>query len=463
MIRALLLILGVCLLSGCDADVDHTLPSPAGVQLSAAIRSLDYNNLKQAQADLDRARRLDPNHPAIRPIEARIKRELGALDLLQQINRDRSEGKLREAQAKLDQIPRDIPNYYRNIDHHSDLSRLLPLFEQIEARTGTETAQRVLARFGERVRHYPDELKLVGPRQAPAVRVAPGRFLIGACVEEQPCPAEGECPGQVLCQGETCHLEEQCAEGETAPCPQRSVCVRREGMCAPEIPCKRANLISGVSDSMIDRARELPQHAMSFEAAFYIDLMEVSAADYAACIEAKACSLDGVTASDVKDPQGCSLNAPGRERYPVNCVSYPAARRYCDWVGGRVPSEFEWEAAARGDNGRRFPWGEIPAGCRDGLARFDGHGCEHDRPAETGQHPAGMNSRGMLDVAGNVAEWTASLMDPMNREGELLTRPLVIRGGGFTDPLTELRTTARVGRSPETHAATIGFRCVYDD
>ena len=96
---------------------------------------------------------------------------------------------------------------------------------------------------------------------------------------------------------------------------------------------------------------ELPSGSFTLPA-FSIDRTEVTVAAYRRCVEAKACSAPPVTA-----PPACNWDKPDRDQHPINCVELADARRYCAWAGKRVPSETEWEKAARGVDARIYPWG----------------------------------------------------------------------------------------------------------
>ena len=146
-------------------------------------------------------------------------------------------------------------------------------------------------------------------------------------------------------------------------------------------------------------ASEKPQHTVYLDA-FWIDRVEVTNAMYARCVEAGACK----TPTAYGNPSTNYLKA-GLENYPVVFVSWSDAQAYCQWAGGRLPTEAEWEKAARGTDGRIYPWGnEPPNAQRCNFAQEHGG---PDAPANpetpVGAYPAGASPYGALDMAGNVA------------------------------------------------------------
>jgi len=145
---------------------------------------------------------------------------------------------------------------------------------------------------------------------------------------------------------------------------------------------------------------------------------------------------------------------PGRSEHPAVLVSQPEARAYCAWWGerrggrGRLPSEAEWEKAARGDDARAYPWGSRFVAALANT-RESGRG---DTEA-IGRKPAAASPYGALDMAGNVLEWTASVT-PDER--------VIVKGGGWQGDAIAARCAARSSRSPSLRDVTIGFRCVLE-
>ncbi len=218
-------------------------------------------------------------------------------------------------------------------------------------------------------------------------------------------------------------------------------------------------------------AHEQPAH-QAFVPSFYIDRHLVTVADFATFVQAKGpTGPQGEMYLDVHDPDNrirqreqVWLPEPGFELYPAGEVSWYGALAYCQWQQKRLPSEAEWEKAARGTDGRLYPWGNAPP--RPELlfvAAFRGH------TGPVGQYPKGASPYGVLDMAGQVWEWTLSAYRPYpynpddGREEVSTAAPRVARGGSSAGPTERLTATARELVSPlrqTTGHAYIGFRCV---
>jgi formylglycine-generating enzyme required for sulfatase activity len=152
----------------------------------------------------------------------------------------------------------------------------------------------------------------------------------------------------------------------------------------------------------------------------------------------------------------------GRENYPIVGVSWYGANAYCQWAGRRLPTEAQWEYAARDVDGRRFPWGNDSLSCD--RARFSGCG---NTPVEVGSLPLGSSPSGVFDLAGNVAEWVSDRYaadyyqhsPSLNPTGPINGYYRVIRGGYWGSAYIALQTAHRDWAGADQRDASVGFRC----
>lgn len=194
---------------------------------------------------------------------------------------------------------------------------------------------------------------------------------------------------------------------------------------------------------------EQPVHEESLSA-YCLDKTEVTVAAYSACVDAGKCTAPMLTKDE------CNYRKPGKEKHPQNCLSLVEAEAYCKAQGKRLPSEPEWELAARGREGRTFPWGEEADAARTCSNRGK------DGTCEVGSLAAGATKDGLLDLAGNVAEWTSALYASGGYTGPVRDYDNVVRGGGWkTRKVDDLRGAARRSASnkPEKSDTDIGVRC----
>jgi formylglycine-generating enzyme required for sulfatase activity len=244
------------------------------------------------------------------------------------------------------------------------------------------------------------------------------------------------------------------------------------------------------SDDKDALANEKPPHHVKL-GAFCMDMTEVSVAKY------QACSLDGkcpragaevewprITDQDRKAYVGlCTVADPPKPDHPINCVTWENADRYCKAQQRRLPTEAEWEFAARGKDGRTYPWGDQPPaanllnacdsrcvkwGKRNGVALEALHPGDDgfETTAPVGKFLLGRSTYGPLDMAGNVWEWTAdwyadySKGDAENPRGPEFGDRRVIRGGAWNGSYTLwARPSFRYAHDPSARSFGIGFRC----
>lgn len=205
---------------------------------------------------------------------------------------------------------------------------------------------------------------------------------------------------------------------------------------------------------------EAPSHTVAINS-FWIYRTEVTQRMYQVCDEQNACPAPVL----INDPIAKQYGNPRFSEYPVVMITWQSALAYCQWAGGRLPTEAEWEKAARGEDGWLFPWGNDPDA--KNRANFSSPG-----PEAVGSYPLGSSPYGVYDLAGNVLEWVNDFFESGYYQYSPLENPLgplsgerkIIRGGAFNHSTVDgLRTVARASlRSADTRVS-VGFRCVIDE
>lgn len=210
---------------------------------------------------------------------------------------------------------------------------------------------------------------------------------------------------------------------------------------------------------------EKPAHIVQL-GDYYIDRYEVSNRDYKACVDALACDL----------PRNTIFYVSSLYRdHPAVFVNWADANAYCEWRGAHLPTEAEWEKAARGTESLIYPWGSLfdrsavnfcDAGCEYSWAdsgAFD----RYTQTAPVGSYPSGASPYGALDMAGNAAEWVADWYGDDYYQNSPVENPLgaasgkyrVLRGGSWYNRKTNLRTYRRSQLDPAASYNYTGFRC----
>jgi len=199
---------------------------------------------------------------------------------------------------------------------------------------------------------------------------------------------------------------------------------------------------------------ETPAHEVDLPA-FEIDQFEVTNADFAQFVEATGHQTDAEKAGLSRAWRDA---AEGKDNHPVVYVSWNDAVAYCEWVGKRLPTEAEWEKAARGTDGRIYPWGNDYE-----ASKLNGKDSGLRGTAAVGSFSGGASPYGAEDMAGNVWEWTAdwyeAYPDSSFQSPYYGGKYRVLRGGGWFETAESVRTTTRNATSDTAANDDLGFRC----
>jgi formylglycine-generating enzyme required for sulfatase activity len=200
---------------------------------------------------------------------------------------------------------------------------------------------------------------------------------------------------------------------------------------------------------------ETPKHTVNLDA-FWIDRTEVTNAQYKQCVQAGKCM-----ASDF-----ASESKYMGDTQPVIGMEWEDAANYCQWVGRQLPSEAQWEKAARGTDGRLYPWGDQKPTCDITVyaPKPTDHGCGQETTWPVGSKPQGASPYGALDMGGNVFEWVqdtyagypgTTYQDPQYGQGFH-----IVRGGSWFEDARYVTTTLRQKHMQGASYTDVGFRCV---
>lgn len=264
--------------------------------------------------------------------------------------------------------------------------------------------------------------------------------------------------------------------------PEPVIQVREaDGMPMVLIPGGTFTMGAGEGDTFAEED-EKPAHTVTL-GSFYIDQFEVSVAQYAlflndlpggyatGCAGAICLLTKSERAADSFLQIATGEYRPDLEENgnkPINMVRWLGAKTYCEWAGGRLPTEAEWEYSARGTDDRLYPWGNNTPD--NTLAVFGGIGKYPEAVIAVESLPAGASPFGVYGLAGGVREWVADhyaadFYATSPAENPFFTttgQEYVVRGGAWNSSPEELRTTARTGLSWTADDPTVGFRCAYD-
>jgi formylglycine-generating enzyme required for sulfatase activity len=285
-------------------------------------------------------------------------------------------------------------------------------------------------------------------------------LFVSACGDDvQSCETTADCKRGYECvQGRCLQPVNPC--GSNLDCDFPLECVA--GVCVE--PDVEGGIILGCNKSIDDKceADEKPHHIVTISP-YEIDPTETTQSDFQTCIDDGGCTAPGTDAD-------CAWDPANRGNHPVICVTWTQARDYCLWADKRLCTEAEWEAAARGDDGQLYPWGNEEPSCDLAI-----YGDCSDLPVEVGSLPAGKSPSGAFDMAGNVYEWVSDWYSPNYYTQAPRADPIgpnsgemrVMRGGGYKVDSRFTRASNRGANPPDQYVITtegitptpLGFRC----
>ncbi|MFA6451336.1 MAG: SUMF1/EgtB/PvdO family nonheme iron enzyme [bacterium] len=268
-----------------------------------------------------------------------------------------------------------------------------------------------------------------------------------------------------VCGNETVETGETCDDGNTSGgdgCS--STCATETIATNAWITIPAGDFVMGCANSDSNcQAYESPKHTVTLSQ-YKIQKYEVTNAQYAACVAASACTAPSNTTSMTHTSYyGNAIY----DNYPAIYVDKSQASAYCSWKSGRLPTEAEWEKSARGPSPSEsiYPWGDTAPTCA--LAEFY-DSCTGDT-SEVGSHPTGASYYGVMDLAGNVNEWTNDLYDETyyttggppwtDPQGPVSGSIQVLRGGSWNSSAISSRVSRRGNNSPTYASYSLGFRC----
>lgn len=240
------------------------------------------------------------------------------------------------------------------------------------------------------------------------------------------------------------------------------------------IPSGSFQLGCSVNDKLCELDEGVSGGVLVNVPAFFIDTQETSVAEYRACVDANVCQRP----FDFRRTHYCNYDAPKRDDYPINCINWNMAATYCQWRGGRLAYEVEWERAARANTNTPYYWGYQPADCTravidaEALNKPDTEtdGCWRDLSWPRNSYKP--NSFGLYDMIGGLSEWVMDWYDPnshanLHANGKL-TGPKtgklkMIKGGSWDEKHWAQRVSNRFAKpvtgNPDLYGSN-GIRCV---
>lgn len=287
----------------------------------------------------------------------------------------------------------------------------------------------------------------------------------------------GECDSGWWCDAGTC--KDDCAGLECGLSPYLGVSC---GTCQSGQGCKSGDCVKTGDMALIPAGTfmmgcnvavdtqcsddEKPYHEVTLSA-YYIDKTEVTVAAYKECVDAGTCTPPDM---DVY----CNWNVSGKEDHPVNCIDWNQSKTYCEWAGKRLPTEAQWEKAARGTDGRKYPWGNESATCDYAVMYEVAPGCgTRSTMSVCSKSPTGNSPYELCDTSGNVWEWVSDWYDSDYYTNSPTSNPTgpdsgsyrIRRGGSLVIAgVDNLRASSRNIDVPfGSGYYDLGFRCARND
>ncbi|MBQ3369025.1 formylglycine-generating enzyme family protein [bacterium] len=219
-----------------------------------------------------------------------------------------------------------------------------------------------------------------------------------------------------------------------------------------------------------------PVHEVALSS-YAMDKFEVPVELFELCIAENVCTNDDPEKPHYRtssDSYQCNIGNPERKNHPANCVTWYGAKAYCEWLGKRLPTEAEWENAAKSGKVQIYPWGNTPAAsCDNTVMKGSANGCGSNTTSPIGSKAAGVSEQGIFDLSGNVSEYTgdwyekkfysteeASKADPLGPDEPEKDKFKVFRGGSYIYGENHTRSSFRGSAKLDAMDTDFGFRCV---
>jgi sulfatase modifying factor 1 len=290
----------------------------------------------------------------------------------------------------------------------------------------------------------------LGNEHCPLGEICQSKQCVIGCEEDRDCPPlTPVCDPSAGTNG-TCY---QC--NSNADCGTNGMCVDHvcKGDSSAMVDIPAGSFVMGFGSDTAENRR----HTVTL-GAYSIDVNEVTNARYKLCVDAGACTAPSST---------LEYADPAKAQHPVAYVTWQKAATYCAWAGKRLPTEAEWERAARGTDERTYPWGAASPTCTLTNAGVAGTGSDPCVNALTAvsTHATGMSPAGLHDMAGNAREWVSDWYAPYppgnatDPQGPGSGTDKIARGGSYVSVAADLTTYTRPVRTPSSSDSFIGFRC----